>query len=113
LRPCSGERGVRAGHVARVLATVNGHAREGKLAARLAARVPAGDRLRRRGDGQWELYDLRKDRTELDNLAERMPDKVKELAGRWDTWAKRCNVLNKGTPPKGSAPKQKQKSANG
>jgi arylsulfatase len=31
----------------------------------------------------WELYDLRADRTEMHNLAERHPDKVKELVGAW------------------------------
>ena len=41
----------------------------------------------------WELYDMAADRTETHNLAERQPDKVKELAARWDAWAARANVL--------------------
>ena len=41
----------------------------------------------------WELYDLASDRTELTDLAARLPDKVTELAGKWDAWAKRTNVL--------------------
>ena len=43
--------------------------------------------------GPWELYDIEADRTEMNNLAGRMPDKVKELAARYDEWAKRNNVV--------------------
>jgi arylsulfatase A-like enzyme len=45
----------------------------------------------------WELYDLDADRTELNNLATKYPDKVKELAAQWDAWAERANVLPLGT----------------
>jgi arylsulfatase len=31
----------------------------------------------------WELYDLKTDRAEQNNLAEKLPDKVKELEGAW------------------------------
>lgn len=41
----------------------------------------------------WELYDLDADRTEMNDLASRMPDRVKELATQWEQWAKRTNVL--------------------
>ena len=41
----------------------------------------------------WELYDLETDRTELVNLAEKEPEKVKELAGLYEAWAKRCGVV--------------------
>jgi arylsulfatase len=43
--------------------------------------------------GEWELYHIAFDRTELNNLAARHPDKVKALAARWDEWAKRTNAL--------------------
>jgi len=43
--------------------------------------------------GPWELYDLGADRTELNNLAPQHPDKVKELAAQWQTWAERARVL--------------------
>ncbi len=33
--------------------------------------------------GQWELYDLSKDRSESDDLAAKYPEKVQELAGIW------------------------------
>jgi arylsulfatase len=45
-----------------------------------------------RHPGGWELYDMEADRTELNNLAGRNPDKVKELSTLYDAWAKRCNV---------------------
>ena len=41
----------------------------------------------------WELYDMQADRTELRNLAASMPEKVRELSARWDTWADRAGVL--------------------
>jgi len=49
------------------------------------------------GDNPWELYDMEADRTEQHNLASKMPEKVKELAGLYETWAKRCKAAsNKG-----------------
>jgi len=41
----------------------------------------------------WELYDIEADRTEMNNLAAKHPDKVQELSARWDAWAARANVL--------------------
>jgi len=35
-------------------------------------------------DSPWELYNLSADRSESKNLAERMPEKVKELAAMWE-----------------------------
>lgn len=43
--------------------------------------------------GEWELYNLAEDRTETDNLAARMPGKVKELAAQWQQWADRVGVV--------------------
>ena len=37
---------------------------------------------------QWELYDLKKDRTEVNDLAASKPEMVKELTGKWMAWAK-------------------------
>ena len=45
----------------------------------------------------WELYDIAADRTEMDNLAAKQPDRVKELAAKWEAWAVRANVLPLGT----------------
>jgi arylsulfatase len=41
------------------------------------------------------------DRTEMNDLAAKHPEKVQELRTLWDGWAKRANVLDKGKrPPK-------------
>jgi arylsulfatase A-like enzyme len=40
----------------------------------------------------WELYNLKEDRTETNNLAEKYPRRVKNLAAKWDKWAKENNV---------------------
>ncbi len=45
----------------------------------------------------WELYDIAADRSEMNNLAAKHPDKVKDLAAQWDAWAARANVLPLGT----------------
>jgi arylsulfatase A-like enzyme len=60
-----------------------------------------GSRAVREGDwklvsargGEWELYNIEADRTELNNLANRYPERVRELTARWNTWAERTNVL--------------------
>lgn len=41
----------------------------------------------------WELYDISKDRVESTDLATKNPEKVKQLAAQYDTWAKRSSVL--------------------
>jgi arylsulfatase A-like enzyme len=53
-----------------------------------------------RRDGPWELYDIDADRTEQTDLAAGHPDRVRELSGKWDKWAKRTNVLPRPTPKK-------------
>jgi len=42
---------------------------------------------------EWELYDMESDRTELNDLHGKHPDKVRELAALYQDWAKRCGVL--------------------
>lgn len=37
--------------------------------------------------GEWELYNMRNDRGELNNRAEQNPSLVRELAGEWERWA--------------------------
>jgi len=58
------------------------------------AAVRVGDlKLVRAGrNGAWELYDLKRDRTEQHDLAAAQPDKVKELTDQWEAWALRANV---------------------
>ncbi len=60
-----------------------------------------GNRAARIGDWKvvaahghpWELYNLREDLTELDDLAARLPGRVRELQAAYDQWAQRCHVL--------------------
>ncbi|MGE0100872.1 MAG: arylsulfatase [Blastocatellales bacterium] len=41
----------------------------------------------------WELYDIDADRTEMNDLATKYPDRVRELSAKWDSWAARAKVL--------------------
>ncbi len=43
--------------------------------------------------GKWELYDIDKDRSELNDLAATKPEKVKQLSIMWEAYAKRANVI--------------------
>lgn len=43
----------------------------------------------------WELYDMSKDREELNNLASEMSSKAKAMADLWQQWAERCHVFPK------------------
>lgn len=50
-------------------------------------------KLVRKFPGDWELYDIIKDRTELYDLASQHNDIVTELAAAYDAWATRCGVI--------------------
>jgi len=41
---------------------------------------------------RWELYDLKTDRTEMHNLAQKHPQKVRELKAKWQ---QRFNQIRK------------------
>lgn len=65
----------------------------------------AGDR--------WELYNMEEDRTETQNLAAIHPDKVKELAGKWESWANRVKVYPRGkSSPKPPEPSPEPQTPN-
>ncbi len=57
-------------------------------------------------DVQWELYDVEADRSELHNLAQQQPERAREMAAQWRSYAERANVIpwsgqnNKKTPAK-------------
>ncbi|NNE42720.1 MAG: arylsulfatase [Gemmatimonadetes bacterium] len=44
--------------------------------------------LRGEARGDWELYAIQQDRTEMRNVADQMPDKVAELKTLWTQWRK-------------------------
>ena len=64
---------------------------EGNAAIRL------GDsKLVRQGTkGPWELFDMKVDRTEQNDLADQNPAKAAKLSKQWQQWAKDSNVLPK------------------
>ena len=37
-------------------------------------------------DRSWELYDLKADPSEMNNLSKKMPEKTAELAKMWEAW---------------------------
>ena len=43
-------------------------------------------------NGKWELYDMEADRTEMNDLAAKLPDRVKQMADDWEAYALRTNV---------------------
>jgi len=42
--------------------------------------------------GKWELYDLKADRTELNDLSSKHPERVKKMGDKYRVWAKRVGV---------------------
>ena len=43
--------------------------------------------------GDWELYDMEADRSEMHNLAAAYQDRVHRLANAWDQWARQNQVV--------------------
>lgn len=43
--------------------------------------------------GPWELYEMKRDRTEMNDLASAQPQRVKEMAAVWDKWARRTHAV--------------------
>ncbi len=44
---------------------------------------------------QWELYNIKNDRTETNNVAAQHPDLVEKLKNKWNEWANKNKVLPK------------------
>lgn len=53
---------------------------------------------RDKGDREWELYNLKKDPTELNNLAAKKSEKLEEMISVWKKWATRVKA-GKGIKP--------------
>ena len=58
-----------------------------------AIRVGKWKLVAKEAKGLWELYDLESDRTELNNLAGKQPERVKKIAAMWHDFAERTKVL--------------------
>jgi len=43
--------------------------------------------------GDWELYNMLEDRTELDNRADSEKQRVRKMSAQYRAWAKRCGVM--------------------
>jgi arylsulfatase len=43
--------------------------------------------------GPWELYDVKRDRTEMKDLAAAQPARVKSMVETWNQWAKRTHAI--------------------
>ena len=76
-----------------------------------------GNRALRKGDWKivaagtnspWELYDLRTDRAESTNLADQMPEKVRELAAEWTRQMEEYSALARKDAPPATNPKQRE-----
>jgi arylsulfatase len=50
-------------------------------------------KLVRKYPGDWELYDMQADRTEMNDLAAAEPDRVREMTRLYAEWAERCGVI--------------------
>ena len=54
--------------------------------------VCKGQRGLEASEFSWELYNMKTDRAELHDLAEKYPEKAKELLAKWEAWAVRAKV---------------------
>tara|TARA_B100001123_G_scaffold393918_4_gene474278 strand:- start:913 stop:2553 length:1641 start_codon:yes stop_codon:yes gene_type:complete len=50
-------------------------------------------KLVRKFPGDFELYNMDEDRTETNNLARKMPERILEMTGLYDSWASRSYVI--------------------
>ncbi|EDY18478.1 sulfatase [Chthoniobacter flavus Ellin428] len=55
----------------------------------------------------WELYNMDVDRVELHDLAGNEPQRVKDMAAKWDAWAQRTHVLPRPPGPTGPSAAKK------
>jgi arylsulfatase len=84
-------------------------ARDGVLHREFLFFQHEGNRALRQGDWKlvsaredehvWELYDLGRDRSELNNLAAQQPDRVRAMAQAWTNHVEACRALAGVAPP--------------
>ena len=78
------------------------------------AAIRVGDRklVRQGGGGAWELFDLKLDRTEQNDLAAKNPNEVSRLRMQWRKWAKSAKVVPKPPSKKKSKQSKSPKASN-
>lgn len=59
-----------------------------------AIRVARWKLVAKGGKGPWELYDMEADRSEINDLAQRFPGRVEQMAPEWADWPERANALS-------------------
>lgn len=42
---------------------------------------------------EWELYNLAEDRCEMNDLADKYPERLRQMVTDWESWARRVNVI--------------------
>ncbi|TWU48676.1 Arylsulfatase [Rubripirellula tenax] len=73
------------------------------------AAIRTGDwKLVRFAGKPWELFNLAVDRTEQNDLAQQQADRVDEMSGQWESWAKNSSVLPRPKAKKNAKRKGKQ-----
>jgi arylsulfatase A-like enzyme len=65
---------------------------EGNKAIRLG-KYKLVSKWKKDSEYNWELYDIEMDRSEMNNLNEKMPEKAKEMEILWKDWAKKAGVI--------------------
>jgi arylsulfatase len=43
--------------------------------------------------GNWQLYNMAQDRTEMNDLADKYPERTQKMIKMWENWAERANVI--------------------
>ena len=58
-----------------------------------AVRIGKWKLVARGAAGPWELYDMDADRSELNDLASEQPDRVRQMAAQWETFAQKAHMI--------------------
>lgn len=64
--------------------------------------------VRKGRNGAWELYNMKADRTEQNDLSATEPERTQQLIRQWNEWAKRAHVLPAPVEKKGQKKKSKK-----
>jgi arylsulfatase len=65
---------------------------EGNKAVRIG-KYKLVSKWNKKRETKWELFDMETDRTEMNDLAEKLPEKVNEMSRMYKEWAEKNNIL--------------------